>query len=164
MRIWVASLTMALVLAACGGADSAAVPDSKPVTTAAVNSVNDADHLVIAKANALGAQIFQTQCLACHSAENIAEKAPPMFGVKDHVIKAYPERDAFIQRVANWVKAPNADDVLMPGAVKKFGLMPAMPQLSDQDAQAVAAFLFDMNLNEPDWYKAHYQAEHGVKP
>lgn len=163
MHIWVVNLTMALMLTACGGADSA-VSDSKPkpVTTETVAQSESANQA--AGANALGAQIFQTQCLACHSAANVAEKAPPMFGVKDHVIKAYPERDAFIQRVATWVKAPNANDVLMPGAVKKFGLMPAMPQLDDQDAQAVAAFLFDTNLSEPDWYKAHYQAEHGAKP
>jgi hypothetical protein len=52
----------------------------------------------------------------------------------------------------------------MPGAVNKFGLMPAMPQINDNDAQAVAAFLFDTNLNQPDWYKAHYEAEHGKAP
>ena len=108
-----------------------------------------------------GAKVYQTYCMACHVAEGKAVIAPPIFAVKDHVIKAYPERDAFIARVVSWAKAPNGDDLLMPGAAKKFGVMPAMPYLADADLNAVAEFLYDTDLGKPDWYKAHYEAEHG---
>ena len=108
-----------------------------------------------------GADVYKTNCMACHAAEGKAVIAPPIFAVKDHVIKAYPERDAFIARVVSWVKAPNGDDLLMPGAAKKFGVMPAMPHLADADLTAVAEFLYDTDLGQPDWYKEHYEAEHG---
>lgn len=156
MRIVFPILLGVLVVAGCG---SGTETEKEPATVA-----NTTDPVVPKEANELGAKIFQTQCMSCHSAQNESGKAPPIFGVKDHVIKAYPDREAFIKRVASWIKAPNANDVLMPGAVGKFGLMPAMPQLTDNEAQTVAAFLFDTNLSEPDWYKAHYQAEHGKTP
>ncbi|TXH67949.1 MAG: cytochrome c [Thiothrix sp.] len=119
----------------------------------------------LAKATHPGARVYQSACMSCHALATKEEGvAPPLFGVKDHVLKAYPERAAFIQRIVAWVQAPNPQDVLMPGAVKKFGLMPAQTQLSEADLQAVAEFIYDTDLTKPDWYAAHYQAEHGKKP
>lgn len=111
-----------------------------------------------------GKEVYQANCIACHVSEGMPTIAPPIFAVKNHVIANYPEREDFIKRVAEWVNAPSADDVLMPGAVRKFGLMPALPQLSDEQAQAVAAFLFDSDMELPDWYAEHYEAEHGEAP
>lgn len=120
----------------------------------------------ITKLSHAGAKVYQSACMSCHALAPKQEGsvAPPLFGVKDHVLKAYPERTAFIQRVVTWVKAPNPNDVLMPGAVSKFGLMPAQTQLSEADLQAVAEFIYDTDFTQPDWYAAHYQAEHGKKP
>ena len=111
-----------------------------------------------------GAKVYQSACMSCHVAEGQPTVAPPIFAVRDHVIKARPEREAFVQQVVSWVKAPNAEQALMPGAVSKFGLMPAQPELSDADLQAVAEFMFDFDMAKPDWYAEHYQAEHGKKP
>lgn len=143
-------VSMGLVLTACSGHEQ-----HGPMVQAAD----------LAKSQHPGAKVYQSACMSCH-ALNAKEEgiAPPLFGVKDHVIKAYPERAAFIKRVVEWVKAPNPNDVLMPGAVKKFGLMPAQPQLSEADLQAVAEFIYDTDFTKPDWYAAHYQAEHGKKP
>ena len=119
----------------------------------------------LAKLTHPGAKVYQSACMSCHALAAKEEGvAPPLFGVKDHVIKAYPERAAFIKRVVDWVKAPNRNDVLMPGAVKKFGLMTAQTQLSDAELQAVAEFIYDTDFTKPDWYAAHFQAEHGKKP
>lgn len=112
-----------------------------------------------------GAKVFQSACVSCHALGGKAGGiAPPAFGMTDHVKKAFPAREAFIAHLVKWVKAPNATDAIMTGAVKQFGLMPAMPQLSDADLTAVAQFLYDTDLGEPDWYKAHYEAEHGKQP
>ena len=111
-----------------------------------------------------GKDIYQTYCIACHVSEGMPTIAPPIFAVKNHVTAKYPEREDFVKRVTEWVKAPNADDPLMPGAVRKFGLMPAMPYLSDEQAQAVAEFLFDSDMELPDWYAEHYEEEHGEAP
>ena len=108
----------------------------------------------------LGEKVYKSSCVACHVSEGRPTIAPPIFAVKNHVIAAYPERDEFIKRVVGWVKSPNADEALMPGAIGKFGLMPALP-MNDADLQAVAGYLYDANMNLPDWYKEHYEAEHG---
>lgn len=111
-----------------------------------------------------GKAVYEANCIACHVSEGMPTIAPPIFAVKNHVTAEYPEREDFVKRVAEWVKAPNADDVLMPGAVRKFGLMPALPHLSDEDATAVAEFLFDSDMELPDWYAKHYEEEHGEAP
>nr|CAA6822287.1 MAG: Unknown protein [uncultured Thiotrichaceae bacterium] len=111
-----------------------------------------------------GAKVYQSACMVCHVAEGRPTIAPPIFAVKGHVIAVHPERDDFIKRVVSWVKEPNADDALMPGAVRKFKVMPAMPHLSDEDLVAVAEYLYDTDMELPDWYKEHYEEEHGEAP
>lgn len=110
-----------------------------------------------------GEKVYKTSCMVCHVSEGRPSIAPPVFAVKNHVLAEYPERDEFIERVVGWVKAPNADGALMPGAIRKFGLMPAIT-LNDADLQAVAEYLYDTDMNLPDWYKEHYEAEHGTQP
>ncbi|MGV6840483.1 MAG: hypothetical protein ACWA40_09855 [Planktomarina sp.] len=51
----------------------------------------------------------------------------------------------------------------MPGAVKKFGLMPEVG-ITREEAAAVSAYLFDTDLTAPDWYIEHYKEEHGEAP
>lgn len=151
IKIGFAVVITALFLSACSGHESNGT------------NLQAAD---LTKLTHPGAKVYQSACMSCHAlaAKEEGNIAPPLFGVKDHVIKAYPERTAFIQRVVTWVKAPNPNDVLMPGAVSKFGLMPAQVQLSETDLQAVAEFIYDTDFTKPDWYTAHYQAEHGKKP
>lgn len=112
-----------------------------------------------------GAAVFQAACASCHAlGDQTTGIAPPAFGMKNHVMKAYPEREAFIAHIVQWTQAPNAAKTLMPGAVRQFGLMPAIPQLSATDRRAVAEFLYETAIQEPHWYQSHYEEEHGKKP
>ena len=111
-----------------------------------------------------GAEVYKSSCAVCHVSEGKPTIAPPIFAVKNHVIDAFPERDDFIEQVKNWVKAPDEKKALMRGAIRKFGLMPPMANLSDEDLQAVAEYLYDTDMNLPDWYKEHYKEEHGEMP
>lgn len=111
-----------------------------------------------------GEEVYKTACAVCHVSEGKPTIAPPIFAVKNHVIDAFPERDDFIEQVKDWVKAPDEEKALMRGAIRKFGLMPAMAHLSDEDVQAVAEYLFDTDMTLPDWYKEHYKEEHGELP
>lgn len=110
-----------------------------------------------------GEAVYKSVCMACHVAEGMPTVGPPIFAVKNHVLGAYPEREAFIKQVTEWVKAPDEKNALMPGAIRKFGLMPAT-ELPDEELQAVAEFLYDSDMSLPDWYKEHYAAEHGEMP
>mgnify|MGYP001601411240 CR=1 FL=1 len=110
-----------------------------------------------------GEETFNQLCLSCHVKQGKATIAPPLFGVVNHVKNVYPDREAFIQRVVDWVESPNADQALMPGAVKKFGLMPKLAYPSSQVRKA-AEYLYDADINPPSWYKEHYKKEHGKNP
>lgn len=110
-----------------------------------------------------GAEKFQQLCSSCHVAEGQGKIAPPMFGIVDHVKRAHPNREDFINYIVNWVPYPDASKALMPGAVKKFGVMPALP-FPESDLRIVAEFLYDNGGKMPDWYAEHYQAEHGKSP
>ena len=50
----------------------------------------------------------------------------------------------------------------MPGAVKKFGLMPKFPLTTDQ-YEAIAAYLYYEEMAEPVWFEAHQREAHGEK-
>jgi hypothetical protein len=83
--------------------------------------------------------------------------------VINHVKERYPEREAFIQRIVEWVGNPNSNDSLMPGAIRRFGVMPKM-DFPRKDVRKIAAFLYDQPLDLPQWYIEHYQQQHGKKP
>lgn len=111
-----------------------------------------------------GQELYKTACMACHVVEGKPTIAPPIFAVKNHVLDVYPERDEFIERIKSWVKAPSKDEALMRGAIRKFGLMPAMAHISDEDLQAIAEYIYDTDMELPEWYEKHYEEEHGKKP
>jgi len=111
-------------------------------------------------------EVVQTNCLSCHSVSAKHEPtnaiAPPLFAVKNH-LSEFSDRDAFIAHVSEWVKSPDAENARMPGAVKKFGLMPALP-LADDVLAEISAWLYDTPMNKPNWYAEHYLQEHGEAP
>jgi mono/diheme cytochrome c family protein len=111
-----------------------------------------------------GASLYSQNCLSCHGGgKAMGERiAPPIVAVKNHYIKEHPEKDAFVNAIVQWVQNPSKDHTLMPGAVRKFNLMPALP-FSNADLAAIAAFIFEESMEKPDWYDKHYEAEHGTK-
>lgn len=108
----------------------------------------------------------QNNCLICHRVgapeEPTQAIAPPLFAVKNH-LREFRDRDAFIAHVSQWVKAPDPAAARMPGAVKKFGLMPALP-LGDELLVEIAGWIYDTPMEKPNWYAEHYRREHGDEP
>ena len=113
-----------------------------------------------AQASQDGKSLFESLCMSCHVVSGKPTIAPPIFGVKNHVIQAHPRRDDFIQYIVQWVKQPDASSSLMPGAVRRFGVMPGLPY-SEEQVRKIAAFLYDTEIKMPGWYRKHYEAEHG---
>lgn len=110
-----------------------------------------------------GEEIFTTVCMTCHKFERGPNMiAPPIFGVKNHYLNAHPDKAGFVKRVSSWLKKQDRENSLMPGAVRRFKLMPPI-DLSESDRAAVAGFIYNADFSEPSWYAGHYQAEHGTK-
>jgi hypothetical protein len=59
----------------------------------------------------------------------------------------------------NFVHRPDEAYSKMPGAVRRFGLMPALP-LPNDDLEAIATIIFYSDLEAPEWFEA-YQKEEG---
>ena len=106
-----------------------------------------------------GETAFNNLCSSCHSTQGQSGIAPPIFGVIDHVKKAHPERDDFVQTVVDWVNNPTKEKALMPGAVDKFGVMPKLGYPEEQ-VREIAEYLFDGDLSQPAWYQEHRRKAH----
>lgn len=114
-----------------------------------------------AAANDPGAERFKAVCMACHKLDRGPQMlAPPAFAVQNHYLRMHPEQGAFVQAVVDWVRFPDINRTLMPGAVRRFNLMPPL-SLPEQELRAIAAFLYRAKFQEPEWYREHFEAEHG---
>ena len=109
----------------------------------------------------LGKDRFKAVCMACHKLDRGPQMlAPPVFAVQNHYLRVHPGKAEFVQAVVDWVRSPETNKSLMPGAVRRFKLMPPMP-LPEDELKAIAEFLYDARFQEPEWYKEHFEAEHG---
>ncbi len=97
-----------------------------------------------------GKTLLKQRCYVCHT-EKPGEKAhdqmlaPPMLGVKKHYIQAYPDKKTFIGKITEWVKTPSAAKALMPGAVKRWNVMPAL-NYPDSELQKIAEAIYELPL------------------
>ncbi|RLA48001.1 MAG: hypothetical protein DRR06_00755 [Gammaproteobacteria bacterium] len=110
-----------------------------------------------------GQRMYESYCVMCHQPKKDgqghgagqgarhgagAEKghqnrlAPPMAMVKKHYLETYPEKDLFVQKLIDWVAAPDKNSALLVHAVERFGLMPAL--VIDEDSRRqIALYIFD---------------------
>ena len=107
-----------------------------------------------------GEELYGQLCASCHTPNASVKIAPPIFAVVDHVRQAYPQRDDFISQVVEWVDEPKAEVALMPGAIRKFNLMPKLGY-SQSDVEKIAAYLFDKNTVLSKEYLEHKKKGHG---
>ena len=108
-----------------------------------------------------GYKIYQDNCKACHI-EMISKtetlkifktlKAPPMVEVskqlKRNIIIGDDDEDVHrftvVSFIKEYVKKPSLDySMCNPGAIDRFGIMPAQSQLSEEERQAVAEWIYD---------------------
>jgi len=108
-----------------------------------------------------GYKVYQDNCKKCH-VELISKtealkifktlKAPPMVEVskqlKNNIIIGDDDEDVHrftvISFIKEYVKKPSLDySMCNPGAIESFGIMPAQTQLSEEERQAVAEWIYD---------------------
>lgn len=131
-------------------------------------SDNDVDKHISPKEHP-GKQMFESTCLTCHAhhgkehgKKHSARKAPPMFVVKKHYMKNYPDRKDFIKQVSQWAKEPQADKAKLVHAVEKFGLMP--PQnLKKKELRDIAAYIYDTEFKKGACCKHKHTHKHDKK-
>ena len=87
-----------------------------------------------------GETMTKAICMACHGDTQAGQKrlAPPMMMVKRRYSAL--KKDEMVKAISKWTKKPDAKHTRMPGAIRNFGLMPALP-LPDADLQAIATYI-----------------------
>ncbi len=109
-----------------------------------------------------GKKLMETYCYVCHSPTATMENriAPPMVAVKMHYIDEDTSKEAFMKDFLSWMKAPSEETTKMPGAVRKFGLMPYTP-FPEEDLEKIGEYLFEYDIEQPEWFEDHFNNEHG---
>ena len=112
----------------------------------------------------MGANYTKSYCLACHAASGGENNriAPPMIAVREHYLEAFAEEKDFVDAMIDFLNHPSKENAQMPGAVRKFGLMPKL-NLDEDKLFAIATYLFHEEQEEPKWWREHRSKEHGEK-
>jgi hypothetical protein len=81
-----------------------------------------------------------------------------MVAIKEHYINSETTLEEFSDELIAFVKNPSQENVKLKGAVEKFGVMPKM-EFSENDLRDIAAYIYEAELESPDWFEDHYQKE-----
>jgi len=117
------------------------VPENKETQNEDVNSYDSK-----------GYELMQQKCFICHIEKPDPSKrdlmiAPPMLRVQEHYKPSYPKKNEFVQAITEWVKNPSESKTLMPGAIRKFKLMPKLPY-EDDDLKLILEALYDIDFGK----------------
>jgi cytochrome c553 len=109
-----------------------------------------------------GKKIMETECYVCHTPYTPEDSriAPPMIAIKRRYINAETTKEQFQTDLVNWINSPSEEKSKMPGALERFGIMPYQP-FPEEEIKLIAEYLFDHEIEKPEWFEAHYQQEHG---
>lgn len=133
-------LTVALLtILACQQNDTASFERLKGETTgsAAIAEENKTGE------TASGEKLYTGSCEVCRSMRLPAKTAPSIIGLASRYRTVYGNRIDAVAAMVSFMKAPDvANTALGPGAIRRFGLMPAMA-MSDKELEKVAGWLWD---------------------
>jgi cytochrome c553 len=111
---------------------------------------------------ARGKTLMQNKCYLCHSPKAAQKSmiAPPMIALKARYTRDADTKEEFIADLWNFVEKPTHEKAKLKGAVKRFGLMPYQPY-QQKDIEAIAAFMYDYEIEKPEWFQEHWKKNHG---
>lgn len=129
-----------------------------------VSSENPLDKTEYALVNqedmAVGFQLLENNCFSCHSPSASIDNriAPPMEAIKKHYIEENTSIEDFTTDLLSFMNNPTKETSKMPGAIKRFGLMPKM-NFSENQLSQIASYIYNTELEKPDWFDKHYEEE-----
>lgn len=109
-----------------------------------------------------GKKLLENNCYVCHSptATQNQRLAPPMIAIKKNYVSKNTTKEQFIKSMQNWIDNPTQENVKMYGAVRKFGIMPKQA-FPEETIKQISDYLFDNDIEEPEWFEKHYNEERG---
>lgn len=110
-----------------------------------------------------GLLLLKKHCYVCHSPVSISHDsimAPPMAAVKIRYLRRYKNKEDFIVAMVKWTVDPKKEEGIMKGAIDRFGPMPKQ-NFKSEDLFKIATYVYENDLDEPDWFTAHFQEMQG---
>lgn len=94
------------------------------------------------------AELTAAGCLICHGnfVPGKGPLAPPFAMVKMHYQSL--DKETFIKTVSSWIKEPEKQKSRMPGAINRFGLMPAL-SYPETEVAAIARYIYETDFAMP---------------
>lgn len=94
-----------------------------------------------------GKNLYPT-CHVCHNQKMDPPLGPPMWGVQRRYKNNTLDDEDFIQSMTDFVKAPTLEKSRHSEAVKRMGLMPALP-LPDDMLKKISAYILEEQFQPP---------------
>ncbi|MDH3698349.1 MAG: hypothetical protein OEQ81_06770 [Flavobacteriaceae bacterium] len=109
-----------------------------------------------------GEKLMATYCYQCHDPKMSIDNnlAPPMIAVKNYYIMEETTKEAFTADLLAWMSGPKAENTKMPDAIGKYGLM-SHQVYPDSVIIGIAEYLYDNEVEQPEWYQNHHEEMHG---
>lgn len=95
-----------------------------------------------------GKMLMENNCFSCHNTQGTDNMlAPPMSRVKDHYWDDEITKEDFVSAIVEWCENPTEEKSVMPGARRKFGLMPKQG-FDLKEVEAIASYLYETELDQ----------------
>jgi len=125
-----------------------------PKSTMEFNERSSGSEL-IADLSQPGKDLLEKECYICHNPNSAQNEmiAPPMIAIKKHYLNEATSREQFVKEIMKWVKNPSKENSKMPGALRKFGIMPYQ-SFPEETIIQISEYLYDNDIDEPDWFQS----------
>lgn len=109
-----------------------------------------------------GKKAMENKCYLCHNPSSSEKNrvGPPMAAIKARYLKNDSSKEEFIESIWHFVEKPTKEKAKLKGAVKRFGVMPYQ-KYSQEEIEAIAHFMYEYKIEEPEWFKQHWEENHG---
>lgn len=132
-----------------------------PVLINSCKTTEEDEPKELSEAHKEGLSLMIQNCYSCHNPETEEGKriAPPMIAVKKHYLDGKPSKEEFIANIVAFMDNPTSEASKMPGAIKRFGVMPNL-SLPKKNVALIADYLYENDIETPSWFEEHYKKEH----
>lgn len=106
-----------------------------------------------------GVALMPVYCHTCHGVgerEIDAMLAPPLWGVRAHYLAHFPEPEAFVAAMTEFMLEPQGEQSLLPLEVAHYGLK-APVSLTEAELRAVAWAIYAGQVKRPSWSREYRQ-------
>jgi len=93
-----------------------------------------------------GQFLYNANCTVCHI-ETDTKVAPAMHEIKENYLRAYPEKNDFVNGMTTWLLNPNATTSMLQHAVDKYKVMPDLAY-DKQMLNFITSYIYDTKFKE----------------